>query len=783
MTPYAEAILKLADVERDGFIQYGVGGRLFRFDLVGFIKACKAGGIPVGVEELRFILQRLDTGSLEDTSFVPQDVVTFVGSVLDRLAPHTMLDPWAGCGLSALHLQWRFKTERFDAYCTNADECEVFRLLDGAEAVHLECSDPLKALHEVNVGYDAVVGFPPFGMLAKNPYEVEVDGSPTTVTDEYGFLLVLASCLRLNRQGIGVFAVPTSFFFSSGRQGKARNVLERLGIRTTAAIELPAGTFGPRTTISSHIVVLQYSTDPNIFVGRFTPDFQQQAELLGNWRARSVGRFPQTGRIVPAATFRGFAYVDLKERIEEQARRMGLVSYPFRDVVTQVHAPQGATEGRQFEERTNAVYLPQMAATRATTTQDHLPERLKSYLQLIVNRDVVEPEFLAGLLNTPFGQLWRDSLRTGDTIPRISKKVLITSSIYLPPPHARKLQSEVIDCQHALTRLKNEISELESRLWQRPSDVKKSEEALRAINHEDRFEDWSEGVPFPLASILWLCHTQGGSQREQYERKIHFFEALAEFVAIVYLSAFSSQPELWSEVRQALSEVLKKNNLSLEMATFGTWKAVVEMMCSRIRRLLNDDAELCFELFKTRNRHVVEAICSKGLVPILQATNKIRNDWMGHTGAIRDSDASRVNEELQQHIQTVRGIFGLVWEDYELLLPGECKLQGGVFTYNVRRIVGTRTPFRSARVEVAEPMEDGHLHLKSPDETRSLKLLPLVKVMPSPRTEENACYFYNRQQKGGIRFLSYHFESDAEVVEEFADAAEALRQLAPNTIV
>ena len=67
--------------------------------------------------------------------------------------------------------------------------------------------------------------------------------------------------------------------------------------------------------------------------------------------------------------------------------------------------------------------------------------------------------------------------------------------------------------------------------------------------------------------------------------------------------------------------------------------------------------------------------------------------------------------------------------------------------------------------------------LKSPNEQRTLKLLPLVKVMPSPKTEENACYFYNRQQKDGIRFLSYHFESDSDVVQEFADAAEALRKL------
>ena len=47
----------------------------------------------------------------------------------------------------------------------------------------------------------------------------------------------------------------------------------------------------------------------------------------------------------------------------------------------------------------------------------------------------------------------------------------------------------------------------------------------------------------------------------------------------------------------------------------------------------------------------------------------------------------------------------------------------------------------------------------------------------SPRTEENACYFYNRRQKNGVRFLSYYFDSDAEVVQQFPDAVEALKIL------
>ena len=53
MTPHADAIWKLADSQRDKFTKYHVGGRLFSFDLIGFIGDCKEHGIPIGYEELR----------------------------------------------------------------------------------------------------------------------------------------------------------------------------------------------------------------------------------------------------------------------------------------------------------------------------------------------------------------------------------------------------------------------------------------------------------------------------------------------------------------------------------------------------------------------------------------------------------------------------------------------------------------------------------------------------------------------------------------------------------
>ena len=74
-------------------------------------------------------------------------------------------------------------------------------------------------------------------------------------------------------------------------------------------------------------------------------------------------------------------------------------------------------------------------------------------------------------------------------------------------------------------------------------------------------------------------------------------------------------------------------------------------------------------------------------------------------------------------------------------------------------------------------MDDGVLHLKGQDERNALALLPLIKVMPAPQSAENACYFYNRQERDGVRFVSYHFEKEADITDVFADTAQAILKL------
>lgn len=50
-------------------------------------------------------------------------------------------------------------------------------------------------------------------------------------------------------------------------------------------------------------------------------------------------------------------------------------------------------------------------------------------------------------------------------------------------------------------------------------------------------------------------------------------------------------------------------------------------------------------------------------------------------------------------------------------------------------------------------------------------------VGPSPSSTKNACYFFNRVEKDGLRFVSYHFVDQPELKDQSDDTLGAIRLL------
>ena len=77
----------------------------------------------------------------------------------------------------------------------------------------------------------------------------------------------------------------------------------------------------------------------------------------------------------------------------------------------------------------------------------------------------------------------------------------------------------------------------------------------------------------------------------------------------------------------------------------------------------------------------------------------------------------------------------------------------------VNLIHGINTPFLKQKRRLSEPLKRNTLYLLDKDRTNPVEVLPLVKISSAPRDAANACYFYNRKQADGVRYVSYHFEN------------------------
>lgn len=745
-------------------------------DFVGLLKQARAKGISVSVRELREIVQRM---GLADASFVcPQSVIEFITEFLKDVNVESILDPWAGLGLVLVPLAEETKARRAVGISRNPEEMEAASLVCTNSAVSWQAGDALKILDELGEDFDIIAGCPPSGGPTKEAV-LELPEGPVKVRNDLGSLVLLKACTRLGEKGVGFFVVPASSFF---KQVAARSVyasLPQVGVHVDAVLSLPAGVFMPQSAIEGCLLVIRRDQPTQLFVGELSEDRKHRAVLLENLKARRAGEGVALGALVDPATFRGYRSLVTHRRAEQLAKTLGLKPVELQAVATQINLTK-SSEYPGFEERPNAVYLPLIGPSHAVASLSELALKPHNYAQIVLDPESTHALYVARFFSTPLGHIVREHLKTGAVIPKISKGSLMSAQLYLPE---LETQTRMIEADTEISNLVSELKELEGQLWSRPGDLGQIVKDIEAVNREDRLRDWLETLPFPLASILWAYYASGDDDKTRYEHLLHFFEALAEFYATVLLSGFVTVSQVSDEEREVLSGALSGE--SLRRSSFGTWVRITERLSEQARTMMNaeeEDQRLCEQMFRTTRRDVLDMVFSNEVIVRLRETKNLRNEWAGHGGVVGPRAARERCVILASHLSEVRAVLGRHWEAYELIKAGSGRFVSGNHCYQVERVMGTRSmPFEHVEVTTIEPMEDGALYLLTPGELKPLKLLPLIKVMPSPVSAQNACYFYNRVRPDGkIRFVSYHFEPEADIEESFEDTAGALELIHPH---
>ena len=701
--------------------------------------------------------------------FSPPSMAAFMAKLGAVDECDSVLDPACGTGLLLQSAAVTTKAKVIEGVELIQQFAELSRLVLPDYATVIQ-GDSLGAVPLSLPAYDLIVCEPPFGYKLAKPWTSE--NSEGSISD-FANALLCKSVALLSERGKCVFLLPASCISLIGK--KLFEKLGKQGFFLRALIHVPAGSL-LSVGIHSYIVVMDRTDRPDTFVAQYNTDIGYQTCLISNFKNHRQKGPHAHGALVKFDSFTGFPAFEATIQISGVAKKSGLQPVPLLEFcrIIDKHQSDEACESLSEE----IVYISPTNTIKASMASTDVNGR--DQVQLAINTEKVDVRYFVSSLNSSLGKLFIDSVCTQANLNRKIDVVRLSRADYYLP--SLEVQRSVVSAQANINSLRSELDSLETKLWQVPNEVSGISKQIKKVNTEDTLEAWIDTLPFPLATILWRYCAHNHDGRERNEILIHFYEAVAEFWATIFLSAAKSDERFWDDHIAGLWSVLEKQNLSFDLATFGLWKVVVEYLRTRLNKQLSDDPDRVARMFATSSDEVLSMLLNQRIPTILQSANSIRNG-KAHGGASGPNGLSVAHTELLDLLSEFRRVTGESWMQYQLIQPGNCRYKSGMYQYDVRVIMGTRSPFVTERRDTISAMEDTQLHLLDPQSQQSLALLPFVRVMPSPKTASNACYFYNKVDSDNQIFVSYHFEEDSSVNDHFADVHQTLAILRPVNIV
>ncbi|MBT1619999.1 N-6 DNA methylase [Curtobacterium flaccumfaciens pv. poinsettiae] len=407
-------------------------------------------------------------------------------------------------------------------------------------------------------------------------------------------------------------------------------------------------------------------------------------------------------------------------------------------------------------------------------------------LSIRLDRDLIEPSFLAAWLNSEQGISSRrraiDASSTGTHIKALrsdTNSLMRWADELIVPVPGKETQRTVTSADERLASFQAELSSQRAGIWASPEDandvVSKFADAF-----DDSLTAWFEQLPFPVAAALWTAETST-SLGDQLQAYLHAWEALVTFHATVLLSACRRDPGSSAEVETDLRQALNDQHIGIERASFGTWVVILERTSKNLRRALDsgdfDEIARVRAAFGDLSESAIERLLSKDVVNKFKELNIKRNRWRGHGGHTSKEERKAQVDALVADLRELRLLLGNVWAQLLLVRAGRASRVADGYVQAAEVAVGTRSPFATRDFRVGDAMLDGELYLVRDASQSPLRLSQFVQLRAAPANAQYTSYFYNRTEGSRVRMVSYQYGPESEVgddLERFRDVFGAL---------
>jgi hypothetical protein len=561
--------------------------------------------------------------------------------------------------------------------------------------------------------------------------------------------------------------MPGKFVFDK----KIEKSLKDSGLFVNALFYIPEGSHSPTTSIPSYLVIVSKLAMQKTFIAQLSSSVSTNNIIADNFNKKKEGKTTSLGSFIALENFTSYKAFEKDEDVFKIGRRTGSKPTIFKNIADFRTIKNVSPE--EMEHSNNIIYLPRIGNSDVVENPSNFNIKPHNYIQVILENQV-SPTYLAKYLNTSLGKLTRESRKVGTTIENITLSSLEDAPLFIPNYQE---QISLIEVNNKIENLLLEISEYQNQLWKRPSQTLEINKSIVQYAKDNSIEKWLDSLPFPISSILWK-YIATSENKSKVDYLLHFFEAFSEFLSMLLLSAFNQDQQFYkSESHRWINNDGQYEDW-IKKATFGGWNNLTANLLKAIRTLINDadKKDIILNLLGKPSSEFLNLITSKGIIPVLENVREYRNDWKGHGGISSEQDNINRLTLLEHELNSLRQVIKGAFDDCRLISATTGNYKNGVFNFKAKELVGNKTPFNEIEVISLKPLDENKLYFVHQNHNEPIELLPFIKF----NQESKACYFYNSIQTTNIRWVSFHFEQNSELMEvvdeRFEEVLSILKQ-------